>query len=280
MSDEILEKTFSVSGSPRLVLGNIRGSVDIRPGADGVIMVKAEKLVTSGDANATTIEMTQEADGMIRVKTRFSEPWLGWLFGSRPCKVNYTVTAPRNCALEVSGVSNELFVEGFEADASFKTVSGEMTVRGLKGSLSFDSVSGEMWLSDLTGNLHLNTVSGGVNGKHLAGTLSLNTVSGEVDFDQSTLQSVNATTVSGGMELETALGDGPYKFDSVSGDLTMKLPADVRCTAELRTVSGDLSIRLPASSISRQRGRQVTEVQGGGVKVFLKSVSGNMQLTT
>ena len=280
MSNEILEKTFSVSNSPRLVLGNIRGSVDIRPGADGAITVKAEKLVKSGDANATTIEMAQEADGTVRVKTQFWEFWLGWLFGSRPCKVNYTVTAPRNCALEVNGVSNELFVEGFEADASFKTVSGEVTARALSGSLKFESVSGSLNLTDLTGDLYLHTVSGGVKGTHLAGTLSLKTVSGEVDFDRSTLQSVNATTVSGGMELETALGDGPYHFDSVSGNLTMKLPADVRCTAELHTVSGGLSIRLPANSVSRQRGRQVTEVQGGGVRVFLKSVSGNLQLTT
>jgi DUF4097 and DUF4098 domain-containing protein YvlB len=224
--------------------------------------------------------MTQEADGTVKVKTRFVEAWLGWLFGSRPCKVNYTVTAPRQCALQVNGVSNELFVEGFEADASFKTVSGEVTVRALNGSLRFESVSGDMKLSDLTGELRLSTVSGDVKVTHLSGTLSLDTVSGEADFDQSNLQSVSATTVSGGLDLETDLGDGPYRFDSVSGDLTMKLPADVHCTAELQTVSGGLSSKLPATSVSRHRGRQVTEVQGGGVKVFLKSVSGNMQLTT
>ncbi|RJP54373.1 MAG: hypothetical protein C4583_02760 [Anaerolineaceae bacterium] len=280
MPNDILEKTFSVSGSPRLALGNIRGSVDIRPGTDGVITVKAEKFVNTGDAKATEIEVTQEPDGTVNVKTRFWEFWLGWLFGSKPCKVNYTVTVPRNCALEVNGVSNELFVEGFEADGTFKTVSGEMTVRASNGSLNFESVSGDMKLSDLTGDLRLNTVSGDVKGTHLSGTLSLKTVSGEVDFDQSTLQSVRATTVSGGMELETDLGDGPYKFDSVSGGLTMKLPADVHCTAELQTVSGDLSINLPATSVSRHGGRQVTEVQGGGVKVMLKSISGNMEITS
>ena len=280
MPNEILEKTFPVSTPARLNLGNIRGLVNIHPGAEDVITVRAEKLVNTGDAKRTEIEMIQEADGSVKVKTRFLDSWLDWVFGSKPCKVNYTVTAPRVCALRVDGVSNDMFVEGFEGDSSFNTVSGEMTVRALNGSLSFDSVSGDMQLSDLTGELRLNTVSGGVKGTHLAGTLSLKTVSGEVDFDQSTLQSVSATTVSGGMELETDLGNGPYKFDSISGDLTMKLPADVRCTAELQTVSGDLSIRLPASSVSRQRGRQVTDVQGGGVKVFLKSVSGNMQLTT
>jgi DUF4097 and DUF4098 domain-containing protein YvlB len=278
MSNQILEKNFTVSEPARLVLSNIRGSVDIRPGADGVITVKAEKEVNTGDSKQTEIEMTQEADGSVKVKTRFPDFWLDWLFGSKPCKVNYIVTAPRACALQINGVSNAMFVEGFEGDASFKTVSGEMTVRALNGSLSFDTVSGDMQLSDLTGKLHLNTVSGDIQGTHLSGALNLKTVSGDIEFEQSSLPSVSATTISGGMELETGLGDGPYKFNSVSGDLTMKLPADARCTAELHSVSGDLSIKLPATSVSCHNGKQSAEVQGGGVKVYLNSVSGNMDI--
>lgn len=278
MPNDILEKTFSVPVTARLALENIRGSVDIRPGADGVITVKAEKLVDSGDAKATEIEMTQEADGTVRIKTRFSDFWLDWLFGSKPCKVNYIVTAPRTCTLEVNGVSHAVFVEGFEGDASFKTVSGEMTIRALNGSLSFNTVSGDMLLSDLTGALHMNTVSGDIKGTHLTGVLDLKTVSGDVELEQSSLPSVNASTVSGGLELQTSLGDGPYNFNSVSGDLTMKLPADAHCTAEVHSVSGDLSIKLPVTSVSSHSGRQVTEVQGGGVKVFLKSISGNMEV--
>jgi DUF4097 and DUF4098 domain-containing protein YvlB len=171
-----------------------------------------------------------------------------------------------------------VFVEGFEGDASFKTISGGMTVRALNGSLSFYTVSGDMHLSDLTGELHMNTVSGDIKGTHLAGVLDLKTVSGDVELEQSSLPSVTATTVSGGMELDTSLGEGPYKFNSVSGDLTIKLPADVHCTAELQSLSGDLSIKLPVTSISHHNGKQIAEVQGGGVKVYLNSVSGNMDI--
>jgi DUF4097 and DUF4098 domain-containing protein YvlB len=278
MPNEILEKTFTVSAPARLALGNIRGLVGIRPGADGVITVKAEKLVNTGDDQRTEIEMIQEADGLVKVKTRFLDSWVDWLFGARPCKVNYTVTAPRACALRVDGVSNELFVEGFEGDSSFNTVSGGMTVRALNGSLSFDSVSGDMQLSDLTGKLRLNTVSGGIKGVHLSGALNLDTVSGKIELEKSSLPSVKATTVSGKIELETGLGDGPYKFNSVSGNLIMKLPADVHCTAELHSLSGSLSVKLPTISSSQHNGTRTTEIQGGGVKIYLNSVSGNMEI--
>lgn len=260
MSNEILEKTFTVSDSVRLVLGNIRGSVDIRPGADGIITVRAEKLVDTGNAKQTAIEMIQETDGSVKVKTRFPDFWLDWLFGSKPCKVDYKITAPRTCVLQVNSVSNDVFAEGFEGNASFKTVSGDVTVRTLSGALSFDSVSGD------------------ITGTQLSGTVSLNTVSGDVEFEHSSLPSVSATTVSGEMELETGLGDGPYKFNSVSGDLILKVPPDTQCTAELHTLSGDLSVRLPVASVSRHNGTQTTMIQGGGVKIYLSSISGDMEI--
>ena len=278
MSNPILEKTFSVSGAARLELGNIRGSVDIRPGADGVIVVKAEKLANTGDGGNTAIEMKQESDGAVKVRTRFSEFWLGWLFGSRPCKVNYVVTAPRACARKINGVSNDLFAEGFQGDSSFKTVSGDMTLRALDGALRCESVSGDMQLSDLNGDLHLETVSGDVSGARLSGTMALHSISGQAEFEQSSLSSVSANAVSGGMTLETGLGAGPYKFNSVSGDLTLKIPAEARCTAELHTISGDLHVKLPAASLSRRNGVQTADVQGGGVRVYLNSVSGDMEI--
>lgn len=280
MTNQILEKSFTVSGTARLELNNIRGSVEIRPGADGVIMVKAEKLVNTGDAGQTEIKMTQKEDGTVKVDTRFPEDWLDVLFGSKPCKVNYVVTAPRVCALQINGVSSTILAEGIEGDASFKTVSGEMTMRSLKGSLSFDTVSGRLQLSDLAGRLRLNTVSGGIKGTQLTGALNLNTVSGDVGFERSSLPSVSANTVSGKVELETDLGEGPYRFNSVSGNLALKLPANARCTTELQSMSGGLTISLPASSITWKNGRQVADIQGGGVKVYLNSVSGNMEIGT
>lgn len=278
MSDEMYEQVFQVPGSAKLEVNNIRGSVELRTGSDGVITIKATKKVNSGNADQTEVEIKQESDGTVKASTRFPDMMFGWLFGGQPCEVDYTITAPRACAIRANGVSNELYAEGFNGDATFKTVSGDMTVRSWNGAVSLNSVSGDMELADLTGSLHLTTVSGDVKGVHLSGTTNLNSVSGDVDFEQSSLPSVEATTVSGEMKLETGLGAGPYKFNSVSGDLTLKVPSDTRCCAELQTVSGDISTKLPATSVSRHNGTHTVEVQGGGVKVHLHSVSGDMEL--
>jgi DUF4097 and DUF4098 domain-containing protein YvlB len=99
-------------------------------------------------------------------------------------------------------------------------------------------------------------------------------------MDESSLSSVDATTVSGRMEYQTAFGAGPYRFNSVSGDVELSVPSETRCSAELHAVSGKLFTKLPATSIAKRNGNQTAEIQGGGVKVHLHSVSGNLSLVS
>jgi len=277
---EIIEKTFTVVSPAFLDLSNIRGSVEIHSGEEGAIHVIATKDTNTGDAKGTEIELSQETDGTVKVATRFPEGAWAWLFGSFPCKVDYVVQAPRKCFLKIKCVSSETHVEGFEGEFSFQTVSGGITLHMLTGPVKVDTASGDVELAELTGDLHLNTVSGKVSGKRIHGPIHLGTVSGKVTLEESSLPSVEASTVSGRMVYHTALSEGPYRFNSVSGDVKLLVPSDTRCSAELHAISAKFSTQLPATSSMRQSGNQIVEVQGGGVKLTLQSVSGNLSLAT
>jgi len=277
---EIIEKTFTVASPAKFELSNIRGSVEIHPGEEAVIRILITKDENSGDAKRTEIDLSQATDGTVKVAMRFPESAWNWLFGSFPCRVDYRVQAPRKCFIKVNGVSSKTLAEGFEGEFSFHSVSGEMTLRSLAGPVKVNTVSGKVELAELTGDLHLTTVSGKVSGKRIRGPVHLNTVSGQVALDESSLSSLVATTVSGRMEYQTAFGAGPYQFNSVSGDVELLVPPETRCSAELRAISGKLFTKLPATSIAQQNGNQIAEIQGGGVKVSLQSVSGNLSLVS
>ena len=257
---ENIEKTFSVASPARLSVSNIRGSVEIHPGEDGVIQVTAIKQPHTGDEKRTGIEINQEADGTVKAATRFPDGGWNWLFGSQPCEVDYVVRAPRQCSLKLNGVSNTVLAEGFE------------------GAVSVNSVSGEIALRDLTGSVRIHTVSGEADGERIAGSLSLDTVSGDVALKESALSSIKANTVSGDMRIRTSLTEGPYDFKSVSGQVCLSVPPDTHCTGELHSVSGDLVSAFPITGTSRQHGSQMVNVQGGGVKISLNSVSGDLSL--
>ncbi len=257
MSEETIEKTFQVGTATRLVISNLRGSVTIKPGEPGVIEVKAFKHGNSVSAN-DVIEMTQDAEGTVRVETRYNESFFGLL--SHPPKVEYTVRVPQGIRLDASCISSSLNVAGLTGEFKLKTISGDMDV------------------ADLAGPLKLNAVSGDITGSHLSGTLELGMVSGRVKLLQSEFPAADASTVSGDLQLQTPMTAGPYAFSSVSGSVRLLVPADTRCTAELNSVSGSIRSSLPSTSNSITRGLKVIQVAGGGASVRLKSVSGSLSL--
>ena len=242
MSTETFEQTFQVVEPARLKLSNIRGSVEIQAGEPGTIHVHASK--HNGGSKQTTIEMSQAEDGSVVVETR--EPEGGWrlLSFSSPAKVDYTVSVPPSCNVSVSCVSSSL------------------SVRGVSGEFSLKTVSGSMDLQQLTGPFKINSVSGDINGVKLSGEVNLDTVSGNIRLSESDLSGVRGSTVSGNLFLQTALGAGPYKINSVSGDVYLFVPADTACTVKSRAVSGKITSTLPLTSHSR-RGGSSTAVDPG-----------------
>jgi len=256
MSEEILEQTFQVAAPARLKLSNIRGSVEIQAGDPGVISVHAVK--HNGSNRQTTIEMSQAEDGTVVVETREPEAVWRLLSFSSPAKVDYKVSVPPSCSLRISCVSSS------------------MSMTGISGDFSLHTVSGSVSLQQLTGPVKINSVSGNVTGSQLTGELSLETVSGDIRLDDSDLPSVHGSTVSGDLYLQTALGGGPYKLNSVSGDVHFVVPADTACTAEVHGVSGNLTTTLPLTTQIRRSGSSSIQIQGGGVPVKLSSVSGDL----
>jgi DUF4097 and DUF4098 domain-containing protein YvlB len=277
---EVIEKTFAVAVPARLNLNTIRGSVVIRAGEEGVIHVTASKEPSRGDARGTEIELAQEADATVKVATHFPEGAWSWLLGSFPCAVDYVVQVPTDCALTVNGVSSSLEAEGLKGEFSFQSVSGGIRLHSLGGQVKVNIVSGAVELVEITGSLRLNTVSGKVFGKRIRGPVHLATVSGEVVLEEASLDSIEASTVSGGMRYQTALGAGPYRFNSVSGNVVFVVPPETCCSAEIRSISGKLTTKLPATTGTSQSGNQSIEIQGGGVRVSLQSVSGNLSIVS
>jgi hypothetical protein len=259
MFQDNLDQIFNVTAPAGLVISNIRGSVEIKPGSEAEIHVSAVKYNDSGDASRTEILLSQAADGSVMVETRYHHSGI-FLFGDRPCKVDYVVTVPQRCSVDCSGVSSSSLVHG------------------LQGKFHISTVSGSVQLQDLAGPVHLHTVSGQVLGQSVSGPLDYDTVSGNIRLVDSSLASVKGTSVSASVWLQTSLQSGPYKCDTVSGGLFLLVPPGSACTVESITVSGSLVTDLPVSQDTRRIGHRRTEIDGGGTLVQFNGVSGNISI--
>jgi hypothetical protein len=254
-----MERRFMVTGPAQLSLSNISGSVDIQPGDEGVIVVVAEKDPHSGDMERTRIEMEQLADGSVSVKTDVGESFWRW-FGQHLCDVDYTVRVPRDCSVRL------------------KSVSSRASVKGLNGRFEINSVSGDLNVEDLHGALRLNAVSGAVQGERLSGPADIETVSGDMTLTACQFESLKMNTVSGQLRVETPLGNGPYRFHSISGDVQLAVPADTRCTVQATSLSGRVHAELPVTRSEKSGQQWRVDVQGGGMELRIDSVSGGMSL--
>jgi len=260
MNIEVIEKSFDTGEKASLRLSNIRGTVNIQAGDRGVIKIRAEKNLDSGDEKSTKIELSQDDKGRVFATTRYDHNGFRFFRWNVPCKVDYDVLVPENCDLKIRGVSNATRIEGISGVLDISTVSGDLELRSLNGELSIKAVSGD------------------VQGKQVNGATRIDTVSGDLDLKLSNIPSLQAKTVSGDLSLETPLGEGPYDFNAVSGNIRMELSQLTGFAVESSSLSGDLRSQIPFSSSNHTRNHHRIEVLGGGVEMRHKSVSGDFYL--
>jgi hypothetical protein len=260
MSIKTIEETFSCPDSPRLSLANIRGSVNIQAREAGRISVKARKHLTSGDEENTHIELSQSSDGTVKVSTRYNHKGFRFFRKWVPCKVDYEIRVPKDCALKVRGVSNSARIEG------------------ITGTHDISSVSGDVELHSLAGELMLKTVSGDAQGEMISGRVRLETVSGDIKIKKSDISKITGKTVSGDLFAETPLREGPYDFNSVSGDIKLYLPGVQGVTVTSSSIFGNIRNSLTSTQSNHSRRTHRIEIEGGGVEIHHSSVSGDIFL--
>ena len=159
-----------------------------------------------------------------------------------------------------------------------ETASGSVHVDGLRGEQFYRAASGSIKLTDISGEITVDHVSGDVK---IRGTgpvrFTARTVSGDVNASAPTFEKFQVRTMSGGVRLTGRLvGDGPFAFESVSGDVSIELdgPAIIQGTSVAGRIRTDLPHRSGGSP-----GRRTVEIGDGGPHVSFKTVSGDLRVS-
>jgi DUF4097 and DUF4098 domain-containing protein YvlB len=264
-----MERAFEVAGSPRLDIDNFAGRVFIQESGSGEIQVKAIKHARrAGDLDRIQVQMSQR-DGRVEIKTR-KPPTLGNAW------VEFEIAAPADTELHVSTGAGAVEVSGVGDGAVVSTGSGSVTVRGLRGEMDLHSGSGSVTARDLEGRLKASTGSGRLVIEDMTGEIDAHTGTGSIDVRRAS-GVVQLDTGSGGIEYQGS-PQGNCRFETGSGSISLRLPADLRAEVDLHTGSGSIEIDFAVvGQISR---RDVKGVIGGGgnVSIYVHTGSGSIDL--
>ena len=169
------------------------------------------------------------------------------------------------------------------------TVTASTVVVGLAGEVSAASVSGGLTLGFVGGDVRVKTVSGPVEMEGVSGRLRVDSVSGPVGLAAGRLTDLSASSASGGMtmDLET-LPAGSYRCVTVSGDIRIRVPADVMADVEAVSVSGPVDLDGHRGGRGPRSRRTTIGSSGSGstaaaverARIVMRSVSGRLAVVT
>ncbi|MDQ0075299.1 DUF4097 family beta strand repeat-containing protein [Arthrobacter oryzae] len=215
-------QTIDVDGVRSLKLGIIRGRFDVVTHAEDVTRIEVSEI--HGDPLSVTL-----ANGRLEVRHQLhgAQGWFKNLMGT----VNNSSTN--------SVVISIALPAGVEVEAG--TVSGDGFVSGISGHTKLNTVSGSVMADGTAGELHVNTVSGEVIARNHDGVLTAKSVSGEVTAS-GRFSNIRANTVSGDMSFDLLGFTHDFGANSVSGDLTVRLPHDVGVDIVAKSASGAVVI--------------------------------------
>jgi hypothetical protein len=177
---------------------------------------------------------------------------------SGDCGSNQTIelTVPRGATVEIETRSGHVEVADV-AEARVKVLSGDVDVRRVSRSVEVSCLSGDVSVSDSTGPVRAISLSGDVEARNVrtvsAGDyFEAKSQSGDVTIEGIGHGHVTGSAISGQILYTGALArGGSYDFRTISGDVTMELPANASFNLHAKVVvSGEIVTDFPVKTIA------------------------------
>jgi hypothetical protein len=251
---------WTIEGPEQLTFGQVE-SLDVRIVAGRLAVLASEgppTLEVSEIESASPLVVTYDEDAKALTVAYKDLTWdgmLGWLRRDRRRTV-LSIAVPKTCRVNAGVVSAPAVVAGFERVTHVKSVSGEIVL---------DAVSGDVVA---------NTVSGAVESRAMDGDLSFKSVSGDLTVADGTPHRLKANTVSGRITADLALQPtGHVTFNSVSGDILVRLPENVEADVRVRSTSGRLVSTFEKLSNTHGPGSKSLSGRLGGGMASLSAIT-------
>jgi DUF4097 and DUF4098 domain-containing protein YvlB len=249
------EFRFPSSGTPTVSLRLLSGEVRIVQGEPGEITVQLE-----GRSSTVDRFIVEDRGGEIVIEPERSSKgrWSSvevtiWCFDPISFR-GRLVAADINSAVEL-------------ASAHIESASGDIHLSDVLGDATMRSASGDIKAGLVGGHLEVAAASGDVRAVHVKGTASIKTASGDIKVG----------SVDGEFQAKSASGsvvvnrfDGPsFDAKSLSGDISLGVPAGRKFDVAFQTLSGEVRTDFPVGHGG----------DGAPARLSIKTVSGDITVT-
>jgi hypothetical protein len=233
-----VDTTFAADGAGKLELHNVEGEIRVSGWSRDQI-----RIVADIDDEEGYLSLGRSGTG-IKVKTK-------WRYG--PSNVDYRINVPASMALNLHGVSTDVFVEG---------VTGEVTVETIEGEIRASTAEDDITISNAVGDIFAETFEG------------------DIQLEEIASSNVQGSTLDGDIFYDGAVRDGGrYRLTTHDGDIRMAIPAEANATVVVASVDGDFETDFTIEVRDYHGGHRLSFVLGNGkAQCELETFDGSIRL--
>jgi DUF4097 and DUF4098 domain-containing protein YvlB len=218
----VIDREFSVEGSPVVRVTIRSGRVNVEQGEAGVVRLRV-------DSSNPRFEIHQRLDTVE---------------ASGGGRTYATVSVPPLAEVEIESSSGDIAVNTTLARLDASTASGNIdfqTTERLRAKTASGRIRGDL----VDGDAQCVTASGSIKISRLMDRAELSTASGDVRIGECA-GPVHCATLSGTVRIEQMTGP-TAKFKSMSGDVKVGIPPRTRVELDAESMSGKVSLPEPSS---------------------------------
>ncbi len=251
----MIEQTFEIGSSPRLIAEIGSGSLEISQGPGHTIAVHIE------GGRDRAVEVAQSGDTVSIRRPREQ----GW--ASRGASTRVRAEVPAGTSVSVTTASGKVASSAQLGEVSIDSASGDIALGEVEAA-KIKTASGDVAIRAVNGEATLRTASGDVRIGNAFSRLEVTTASGSVDVATAG-ESVASSASSGDLTIARFEGSD-LDLRSVSGNIRVGIPQGTRVALDARSLSG--VIRLP------ERAPQAGGGSGRSVRAGIRTVSGDIEI--
>ncbi len=259
------DDSFAVGDSPKLVVNNTEGNIEVAAGSDSTIRVRSKL----NHPSRVDYRVTQEGDTIkvaARKRKRSSIFGLDFLMG-KGAETAISVSVPTETYVSLKTVAGAVRLHGVDGGGKLRATSGSIDATDVKGAYDLGLVTGTATLRGMEGSAKLRATTGKITMKEVKGEFNAKIITGPISF--------NGEMTPGGTN----------RFSAITGSVRIALRGAPSLNIKASCIAGVVSCKLPAvtlessgPSIPGMGNRFVGTVGQGEADLAVDAVTGSIKI--
>ena len=282
-----VEKTFTVQSGGNLKVQTSGGDIKVLTGTGSEVKVTArEHINAKSEAEADdllkdlNLTIEQQGDNVTAI-AKYQRKG-GWLRGSTPVSVSFTVVVPHQYNVDLNTSGGDIGLESLNGKAHVRTSGGDLKIDRIEGEVDGSTSGGDINLIEGTASVKLSTSGGSIKVDRAGGEADLSTSGGDIVID-SVRSKLTASTSGGDIKahIEGEL-KGDCALSTSGGEVSVSVDKGAAFDLKSHTSGGDVDVHGITIAIEKGGLRKSSlsgKVNGGGPLLSLGSSGGDIRIT-